>query len=118
MQKEHIFTIVKREEGEDYLPTAKRILRETMALAFLPAEEIKKGFLFVVVGCPHELELYFAKFFAYFEDTWIKKIKPKRFSVHGAESRTNNYSEAAHRQLNVDIHTKLSPSAFAGKYAK
>ena len=106
-----------KKEVENYLTEAKQVLRETMALALLPRREIKKGLLFVISGVPHQLEPYFASFFAYYEATWIRKIKPKRFSVYKATSRTNNYSEAAHRQLNIDIHTKLSTSAFAGKRA-
>ena len=64
-QKEHIFTYVKKNE-ENYLPEAKRVLRETMALALSSACKIKKSFLFVVTGCPHQLEPYFVTFFAYF----------------------------------------------------
>ncbi|CAG5073534.1 Protein of unknown function [Cotesia congregata] len=43
----------------------------------------------------------FKEFFAYFESSWLLKIKPQSFTVYGMLSdRTNNHQESFHRDMN------------------
>ncbi|CAF1427657.1 unnamed protein product [Adineta steineri] len=76
----------------------RQILRQTMALAYMPSDQIRKLYYDVIQVQQNTVVKDFRKnlrsFFKYFESFWLKKIH--QFCVFGESIRTNNGLEGMH----------------------
>ncbi|CAF1427646.1 unnamed protein product [Adineta steineri] len=76
----------------------RQILRQTMALAYMPSDQIRKLYYDVIKAQQNTVLKDFRKnlrnFFKYFESFWLKKIH--QFCVFGESIRTNNGLEGMH----------------------
>ncbi|KAG5673332.1 hypothetical protein PVAND_003392 [Polypedilum vanderplanki] len=72
------------------------LLRKLQCLAMLPPEMIKETY---IVLKSHYTQSEYKKFFKYFENQWMQKVKPKNFSVYGTIQRTNNICESFNSYL-------------------
>ncbi|CAF4010414.1 unnamed protein product [Adineta steineri] len=76
----------------------RQILRQTMALAYMPSDQIRKLYYDVIKAQQNTVLKDFCKnlrnFFQYFESFWLKKIH--QFCVFGESIRTNNGLEGMH----------------------
>lgn len=78
--------------------TAKEIFRRFQCLALLPANRVESVFLKI----SREALKYpcFADFVDYFNDEWIKRVKPQHFSVFLMDTRTTGAAEAFNGKSN------------------
>lgn len=83
--------------------TAKDIFRRFQCLALLPANEIESAFL----NLSREALKFpcFTGLVDYFQDEWIKRVKPQHFSVFLLDTRTTGAAEAFNGKLNKMFKT-------------
>ena len=87
----------------------RHILRQIMALALLPADEIRETYLEIVDSLTLQTRIEMKSFFAYYEVFWLLDITPEIFSVYGLLRRTNNVLESYHRTLKqkLGVHSNI-----------
>lgn len=85
---------------------AKFVFRKFQALALLPANLVKDGFVTLL---RETLELYkfteFAPFIDYYKRQWLNLVKPEHFSVYKLETRTTGSAEAFNGKINKSFRT-------------
>lgn len=64
---------------------------------------------------PESFSVMWKRFFKYFKDEWMKKVKPEFFSLFDAPVRTNNLLERWHRYLNDQMGGKPGVQHFISK---
>lgn len=101
-------------------PMEHTLLKKIMALAYLPYKKIREGLHFIekevirLVTDSKRLRAW-TKMLEYFEQEWMKVVKPKNFSVFNALDRTDNNAESYHRDLNREMGSKPTCPHFLGK---
>ncbi|KAJ8684997.1 hypothetical protein QAD02_020790 [Eretmocerus hayati] len=81
-------------------PERHLILRMVMALALLPVDGIPETYKAIKALARKKHGTHFDKFFEYFDEYWIKRRGPERFSVYDKLDKTNNEQESMHKILN------------------
>lgn len=79
--------------------------RKLIALALLRAQQIRGSYEWLLDNTAPDILQFFARFLQYFNDWWMIRVGPHRFSVYGKSHRTNNNIEAYHRVLHEHIGT-------------
>ena len=103
------------------------IIHALMSLALLHHSQIKDGFTFVQkltekIIKEDEKNVYgiliskIKKLLSYFNNYWMVKVTPRKFSVFGILNKTDNFSESYHKQLNSVMPKNPTPKKFLGKY--
>ncbi|XP_043468217.1 uncharacterized protein LOC122502303 [Leptopilina heterotoma] len=77
----------------------KHTLRQIMALALLPYEEINPTYNELKNSKSAACRRRLREFFNYFERQWLRRVRPEGFSVYGFQDRTNNVLESYHKTL-------------------
>jgi len=80
----------------------RKWIRKVQGLAMLPAKDVPLAWKNRVVELSQftgALKTRLLAFKKYFENYWMKKITPERFSVFGLNHKTNNNAEALNRRL-------------------
>ncbi|KAJ8685017.1 hypothetical protein QAD02_020810 [Eretmocerus hayati] len=81
-------------------PERHLILRMVMALALLPVDDIPETYKAIKALARKKHGTHFDKFFEYFDEYWMKRRGPERFSVYDKLDKTNNEQESMHKILN------------------
>lgn len=125
-------------------PESHGIFKKVISLALLPAEQIEQGLSHIEELAyklgekqdreameerekkgkkhPGNFSVMWRRFFKYFKDEWMKKVKPQFFSLFDAPVRTNNLLERWHRHLNDQMGGKpgvqhfISESSLISRY--
>ncbi|XP_043480989.1 uncharacterized protein LOC122510421 [Leptopilina heterotoma] len=98
------FKVFLRQNNE-----AKFLLRQLMALAFLPSNEIIATFHEIVDSLPPRIRQKMKEFLKYYKKEWLQKVTPDLFCVYQLIRRTNNVLESYNRTLQqkIGIHPQI-----------
>lgn len=99
------------EENKD----AAQSVKDVTCLALLPEIEVVPMFNKLVNDLDVELRHKLQKFIAYYENFWIKQVKPKYYSVFKLVTRTTNAIESLHEQLRNLMQANPNPYYFISK---
>lgn len=85
---------------------AKFVFRKFQALALLPANMVKDGFVSLLREALEKFKFSeFAPFIDYYKKQWINRVKPEHFSVYKLETRTTGSAEAFNGKINKSFRT-------------
>lgn len=75
-----------------------------MNLQYLPHKKIKRGFRAIgLYQINNGIAANFREFNDYFNNYWMRKVKPRNFSKHRSDHRTNNICESFNNQMNASL---------------
>ena len=97
-----IYTKIKSEKLNPYLKAnskAKILVKKILCLAFLPDDIIETEYKRLCKVTDKRIIATLRPFLTYYENQWIKRVKPQGFSISGLYVRSNNAIEANNSQL-------------------
>lgn len=107
--------IAKKRNNKKENPEMHEVIKQFIALAFLPKNEIEEKFYEMKRDLLIKHKEKIRPFLDYYQYTWIQVYKVETFCVYGEVIRTNNSIEAYHRVLNSYLKSSLTASAFLRK---
>ncbi|XP_057335727.1 uncharacterized protein LOC130674419 [Microplitis mediator] len=94
-------------------PDIYAVVKQLIALALLPPGLVLLTYHKMKANVNSCFGNHFEAIFTYYENFWLKIIKPEGFSVYGlTEDRTNNYEESSNRTLNELLKKHPHPNQF------
>lgn len=108
----------RMKNNKKYRPEHHFIVRQLMALALIPASEVKRQYHRIRVEAMAffegtQYEKNFRKFFMYYEREWLDGVyKIREWCVYGFQERTNNFLESYHRILQQVLGLRPSSCNF------
>lgn len=96
---------------------ARALFRKYLALALLPASLIETAFK-AILKETFEKFTQFAPFVSYYNNEWIKIVKPKFYSVFKRDTRTTGAAEAFNGKINKSFRTHGTFFAFVESLQK
>lgn len=99
-------------------PDCLRTFKRFLGLPFLPHEKIIEVMRKVVELSNPSTKKKLKDFFTYFQNQWIKTVKPAGFSIFGLDTRNTNILESFNAILLRIIGKDPDPWTFVGKYFK
>ncbi|XP_008551962.1 uncharacterized protein LOC103574323 [Microplitis demolitor] len=77
------------------------IMRKFMGLALLPADDIVRGYQWLINNIPDGIKMILQPFLTYFYDEWIIRTPPTMWSVFNLLHRTNNVTESYNKKTTL-----------------
>lgn len=108
--------VAKKRKNKEKNPVGHAYIKKFIALAFLPADQIKVHFQILKKEVMSIDPKKWKRFVDYYEKTWLNGFTPEIYSCYGHVVRTNNSIEAYHRVLNSYLRSSLTASAFIRKF--
>lgn len=90
----------------NWTPEIDEIRKRLIALSSLPHELIEQAFHYLKGSCSQEIGDLLRDVFADFDRFWIKKVKPKHFSIYNY-NRRNTFDAQNHNKI---LEHKLLPN--------